>query len=107
MRCLRKAALGSKAATNALGGDRGSAHSRWNILARWRIDVWRGAETPVGEEDARGRAESDSVGGEFFAGMGEREECFGGDGQRDEVGREAAEYLWVCGGRSLRGFAGE
>src|ERR1700676_95652 len=98
MRCLRKAALGSKATTNALGGDRGSAHSRRNILARRWIDVRRGAETAVGEEDALRRAKSNSAGGEFVAGPGEREQRAGGDGQRDEMGREAAEYLWVCGG---------
>src|SRR5580704_3665511 len=92
---------------DALGGDRGSAYSRWDILAGWRVIVWRGPEDAVGEENASGRAEPDSAGGEFVGGADGREDYFGRDGQRNEVGYETTEHLWVCRRRSSCRCAGE
>src|SRR5208282_4465712 len=98
MSCSQKAELGFEAIANASGRYRGKSHPRGDFLLGWRIHVWRGAKAALGKEDASGRAQSDSAGGQLVAGAHGRKECFGGDRKRDEVGREAAEHLWVCGG---------
>src|ERR1700675_2271205 len=98
---------GCGASTNAFWGDLRALFAWREFLFGWRSDVWRGAEAAVGEKDCGGCAEPHTARGKCVAAARGGQECFGGNGERNYLGREVAKYLWNCGGRPSAGIARE